>query len=156
MATIDQRWWTRWGGAVIFARSRPPLFCHKFPNLSFVCFSKIIRTTINKSPGCLSPKCLHRHCLFFSCTCHGLFNTLLFCAWKPKARCSPPNLTHWNGSAVDLVCVSSKVPQRPYGSLEVYKERRQERLPTVQCFNSLRRERPTLREMCRITLWSSA
>lgn len=42
------------------------------------------------------------------------------------------DLTHWHGSAVDLVCIPSKVSQCLYGSLEVHKQGGQKRLPTVQ------------------------
>lgn len=165
MAMIHQHWGTMWSSNIHHIKGTA--ICHKLPNIKSKFFYSFVFLKVKKTTWILVhtwiPKCLHRwtHCFFFSlffssCTWHGLFNTLLFGAWKLKIGCSPRNLTHWNGSAVDLVCISSKVPQRPYGSLEVYKQRRHERLPTVQWFNSLRRERPTLREMCRITLWSSA
>lgn len=49
-------------------------------------------------------------------------------------------LTHWNGGAVDFVCISSKVSESLYSSLEVNKQCWQKRFPAVQRLNCLKRE----------------
>lgn len=84
--------------------------------------------------------------------CHNFQN---LSSHHPSAFASISDLTHWNRSAVDLVCISSKVSQCLYGSLEVHKQGGQKRFPTVQWLNSLKRDRGDVWEICDITLWSS-